>query len=113
MIEESLSAGVSVVYDMNALRLAQRRFLRDIARKAGAETMLLWQQIDPESARMRAVKRDRRRDDDKYAMKPDTTTLQKIAGELKNPEATEENEVVNGKHHVTQQYNKAERRRHE
>src|SRR6476469_9492960 len=36
MAGEFLSAGISVVYDVNAMRASQRRALRDLARKAGA-----------------------------------------------------------------------------
>ena len=67
MSEEFLSAGVSVVYDVNALRIGQRRVLRDLARKAKATHMLIWLQIDQESAMQRLLKRDRRKADDKYA----------------------------------------------
>src|SRR4051794_33784590 len=42
MAEEFLQAGVSVIYDANALRLSQRRALRDMARKAHAQPVLIW-----------------------------------------------------------------------
>src|SRR3982751_3793271 len=35
MTEEFLSAGLSVIYDVNAMRASQRRALRDMALKAG------------------------------------------------------------------------------
>lgn len=105
MVEEFLSSGVSVVYDMNTMRLSQRRLLRDMARKAGAEPVLIWQQIDADSARARAMKRDRRRADDRYAMQTDYTTFQKIAGAMQNPETGEEYIVVSGKHAFPMQFN--------
>ena len=105
MVEEFLSAGVSVVYDMGASRMVQRRVLRDMARKAGVETVLIWQQIDPESAVNRAMKRDRRRADDKYAMHMDYTTFQKIAGAMQNPENGEQYVVTSGKHAFQMQMN--------
>ena len=105
MVEEFLKAGVSVVYDMNAMRLAQRRVLRESARRAGADSVLLWQQIDPESAMARAMKRDRRKADDHYAMAPDYTTFQKIAGGMQNPLAGEDYIVTSGKHVFNTQFN--------
>ena len=105
MVEEFLNAGVSVVYDMGALRLAQRRFLRDMARKAGAEVILIWQQIDADSSVARAMKRDKRRADDKYAMNMDYTTFQKIAGSMQNPENGEQYVVTSGKHAFQMQMN--------
>lgn len=110
MVEEFLSAGVSVVYDTNALRLAQRRQLRDLARKAHAEPLLVWQQIDAESSFARAMKRDRRKSDDKYAMTPDWTTFQKIASAMQNPSTNEDYIVTSGKHVFQTQFNAVARR---
>src|SRR5579863_5759312 len=42
MTEEYLNAGLSVVYDARIPRAAQRRKLRDLARKHKAEYMLVW-----------------------------------------------------------------------
>src|SRR6185437_15447476 len=67
MSEEFLNAGISVIYDTNALRLAQRHAIREVARKAHAQPVLIWFQMDPESAFQRSSKRDRRHADDKYA----------------------------------------------
>jgi predicted kinase len=105
MVGEFLQAGVSVVYDMGAIRLAQRRMLRDMARKAGAEPILLWQQIDADSALARIMKRDRRKADDRYALQPDYTTFQHIAGGMQNPQTTEDYIVISGKHVFNTQFN--------
>src|SRR5471030_2991838 len=50
MTEEFLSAGVSVAYDTNAVRLSQRRQLRELAHQHRAIDLLVWLQIDAESA---------------------------------------------------------------
>lgn len=105
MVEEFLNAGVSVVYDTGVIRLAQRRMLRDLARKCGAEPILLWQQIDADSALARVMKRDRRKSDDRYALQPDYTTFQKIAGSMQNPQVTEDYIVISGKHVFNTQFN--------
>lgn len=98
MTGEFLSAGVSVVYDTNALRSSQRRSLRNMATKMGAETVLVWLQIDVESAFGRVARRDRRKTDDKYAQPLDRTSFDALGTGMQNPETTERYMVVSGKH---------------
>jgi predicted kinase len=98
MTEEFLGTGISVVYDMNVARIGQRRILRDLARRAKAQPVLIWVQIDIESAFARVVKRDRRKADDKYARPLDRTTFESLAGYMQNPETTEDFMVISGKH---------------
>jgi predicted kinase len=97
MTGEFLQAGMSVIYDTNAMRLSHRRQLRDLARKSGAQPILIWQQIDIESAFQRASKRDRRRGDDKYSPATDRPTFDRIAAGMQNPQ-NEEYIVISGKH---------------
>jgi predicted kinase len=97
MTGEFLNAGLSVVYDGSSLRLSQRRALRDMARKYHAQPVLVWLQIDTESAFGRTQNRDRRRSDDKYAGPNDRATFERIAGSMQNPQ-NEEYIVVSGKH---------------
>jgi predicted kinase len=98
MTEEFLAAGVSVAYDTNAIRFGQRRALRELARRHRAQTLLVWFQMDVETAFTRNVKRDRRRADDKYATKWDRSRYDDIVGHMQNPSATEDYVVVSGKH---------------
>jgi predicted kinase len=98
MTGEFLNAGVSVVYDVNALRASQRRALRNMALKAGAETVLVWQQIDPESAYARTAKRDRRKADDRYAQELTRPAFDQLANSMQNPDSTERYLVLSGKH---------------
>jgi len=104
MAEEFLSAGVSIIYDTNAMRASQRKSLREMARRHGAEPILIWLQTDIESAFLRNVKRDRRRADDHYAAQWDRTTFDEVISHMQNPEHHEEAAVVSGKHlYQTQQ----------
>ncbi len=105
MAEEFLTAGISVIYDLNAARLGQRRQLRDLARKTKAHPVLIWVQIDTESAFNRVVKRDRRRADDRYGTQIDRTTFEDLIGQMQNPGQTEEYIVVSGKHNYQTQRN--------
>ena len=107
MTEEFLSAGLSVIYDVNAMRLSQRHALRELARKNHATQLLLWFQIDAESAFGRSQKRDRRRADDKYAAQWDRETYKKILGFMQNPSVAEEYVVISGKHLYATQQNAA------
>jgi predicted kinase len=98
MSEEFLRSGISVVYDTNAARLGQRRNLRDMVRRIKGQHVLIWLQIDVESAFTRVVKRDRRKADDRYAMPLDRTTFEQIIGQMQNPTQTEDYIVISGKH---------------
>jgi predicted kinase len=98
MTEEFLSAGLSVIYDANAMRAKQRHQLRDLARRHRAQPFLVWFQMDVETAFARNVKRDRRRADDKYAAQWDRTTFESIIAHMQNPAQIEDYVVVSGKH---------------
>lgn len=98
MTEEFLSAGLSVAYDVNALRSKQRRALRDLAYKCHAQPVLVWFQMDPDTAFARNGKRDRRRADDKYAAKWNREQFAKIMGGMQNPTPSEDYAVISGKH---------------
>jgi len=98
MTEEFLNAGITVVYDVNASRTGERRILRDMARKAKAQPILVWFQMDPETAYQRITKRDRRKTDDKYAAPIDKQTFDEILRSMQNPNPTEDYIVISGKH---------------
>jgi predicted kinase len=98
MTGEFVNAGVSVVYDVNAMRTTQRRNLRNMAIKAGAEIITVWLQIDPDTALLRASKRDRRKLDDHYSQILDRSSFEQLASGMQNPETTERYLVISGKH---------------
>jgi predicted kinase len=97
MAGEFLGAGLSVVYDGSSMRIAQRRLLREMARKNHAQPVLVWLQIDTDTAFGRTQNRDRRRADDKYSGPNDRATFERIAGAMQNPQ-NEDYIVVSGKH---------------
>lgn len=105
MTHEFLSAGISAVYDVNAMRATQRLALREMARKAHAQPILVWLQIDSESAFTRVGKRDRRRADDKYAAPIERKTFDNIVGHMQNPQNVEDYIVISGKHSFAAQCN--------
>lgn len=97
MTDEFLSAGVSVVYDANAMRIAQRRNMRMLAKKHKAEYMLIWLQIDTDSAYARTQGRDRRTSDDRFAMPHTEDSFKKTLSGMQNP-VGEDYIVISGKH---------------
>jgi predicted kinase len=98
MSEEFLSAGLSVAYDVNAARSGQRRALYEIARRCHAEPLVVWFQMDPDTAYDRSIKRDRRRSDDKYAAEWDRTTFETLTERMQIPTRNESYVVISGKH---------------
>lgn len=103
MTEEFLRAGISVIYDINAARLSERRALRDMARKFKTQPVLLWLQIDSESAFQRVAKIDRRKTDDKYSSPMSQNGFRDIVNHMQNPVQTEDYIVISGKHNFQTQ----------
>jgi predicted kinase len=113
MAGEFLSSGVSVVYDTNVLRASQRHHLREMARKVGAKPLVVWFQVDLETAYLRTAKRDRRRSDDRYAAPMTQPLFKNIASHMQNPASSEDYIVVSGKHLFATQLNAMMKRMHE
>ena len=97
MAEEFLNAGLSVVYDAKTLRASQRRRLRELAIKHRAAYLLVWLQIDVESAYLRTQRRDRRTSDDKYAEPQTRESFNRQLSAMQNPK-DEQYLVISGKH---------------
>lgn len=105
MSEEFLKAGLSVIYDGDATKAGLRREIREVAREAKAFPLLVWPQIDIESAFARIVKRDRRKTDDKYSHQLDRNAYEQEIGKMQNPSSTEDYVVISGKHNYQTQQN--------
>lgn len=98
MAEEFLNAGVSVIYDANLVRSQQRRQLRDLAKRAHVKPILLWFQVDHDTAFARIMKRDKRRADDKHARPFDRSGFDAYITSMQNPGRDEDFVVLSGKH---------------
>jgi len=98
MTGQFLSSGISVVYDLNAMRSVQRKVLREFAKTHNAEVLVVWFQVDADTAFARNLKRDRRHPDDKYAAAHDVEHFKEIAAHMQPPEEKESFIVVSGKH---------------
>lgn len=98
MTEEFLNAGISVIYDASMSRRSDRHVMRELARKKHAKTMLVWFQIDPDTAYGRLQKRDRRKTDDRFALDYTESDFRHYASKMQHPQPTEDYVVVSGKH---------------
>lgn len=98
MAEEFLSAGVSVVLDVSVARARDRHFIRELARRNKSQTILIWFQMDTDSAFARISKRDRRKADDRYSPVITRPQFDELVSKMQNPSATEDYIVVSGKH---------------
>ena len=98
MAEEFLGVGVSVIYDANVHRAGERHQLRNLAHRAHSQPLLVWFQMDAETAFSRNQQRDRRRADDKYAASLDRTSFEDVISHMQNPGHAEDYVVVSGKH---------------
>ncbi len=107
MSEEFLNAGMSVIYDGDVSKSTIRRAVREVAHDTKSFPLLVWPQIDIESAFSRVVKRDRRKSDDKYANPLDRTSYEEQLTKMQNPTTTEDYVVISGKHNYQTQRNAA------
>lgn len=98
MSGEFLAAGISVIYDMNAMRFSQRHTVREIARRNKVDTLIVWFQLDADTAYLRNAKRDRRKMDDRFAAGYNVEQFRELAAHMQQPEPTEDFVVVSGKH---------------
>lgn len=109
MIEQFLSAGLSVVIDgMNDTRV-RRHSLREMARQYKAHPIVIWVQTDVNTAFNRASHRDRRNPYDKYAMELDNDDFERRASHVKLPQH-EDYIVISGKHVFRNQLNVVRRK---
>jgi len=97
MAEEYLSSGISVILDTPVTKKTQRRTFRNLAISHKSVPLLVWIQIDPESSFNRTKKRDRRKNEDKFASEYSQEQFQNILNISQNPD-NEDFVVISGKH---------------
>lgn len=95
--EEFLKTGISVVYDMSVSRAADRKELRELAKKNHAKDLMVWLQIDLETAWARSKTRDKHKAEDKYAHTLTAEQFKQYVRYMQNP-VNEPYVVVSGKH---------------
>ncbi|HEX9679080.1 MAG TPA: AAA family ATPase [Candidatus Saccharimonadales bacterium] len=99
-----LKTGGSVVFDMCLPTQALRHKVSYLARSYQANFMIVWAQIDLDTARYRAVNRDRRRLDDRYSPGLSPTSFERLANSVGPLNLDREScQVISGKHAFAQQ----------
>lgn len=102
MTEEYLKLGVSVIFDMGLNRFNERRTMRELARKYDAIPVLLWLQIDQETARLRAKVKDKRKADDKFTAPVSNEVFDSLVQVFQQPR-NEDYVVISGKYDYVSQ----------
>lgn len=109
MTEQYLELGVPVVFDISLNRAGERRALRDIAKKYHAQPVLIWLQIDQQTALLRSKVKDRRKADDKHTAPMNDQQFEMLASSFQPPQ-NEDYLVVSGKHSFDSQKSSIMRR---
>lgn len=103
---ELLRCGLPIVYDSSkSTKTRARKALKQLAAHNKAISIVVWFQIDPDTAYARLQHRDRRKIDDKYAKAYTDETFQNILSGQQNPKPDENYAVISGKHTYRSQRN--------
>jgi len=89
--------GWGVIYDISANRIAERRLLKKIAQDHNAKELLIWLQVDTETAKKRIASRDKRKSEDKYSNTISKEQFNNYMQLMQSP-ADENCLVLSGKH---------------
>jgi predicted kinase len=92
-----LDAGLSIVLDVPITKKAERRKITLMAKKTKTPLVMVWLQIDSNSAFERVRKRDKRKLDEKYARNYTRGEFESVINSSQNP-ADEDYVVISGKH---------------
>lgn len=98
MAEEFLKSGISVIYDNDLSKKKDRKILKELAAECKVKNLLVWLQIDIDSAFSRVSNRDRRKSSDRYAVPMDKQSFNSVINLMQNPDADEDFLVLSGKH---------------
>lgn len=97
--EQALKCFKHIVLEGQFNTLKEREEVLSKARKAGFGTLIVWVQTDEDTARSRALNRDRRRADDKYSLEINEEEFYATVKVFQNPSPKKEVfVVVSGKH---------------
>jgi predicted kinase len=97
MAEEFLHNGMSVILDVSSNRISERKEVKELARRLHAQELMIWIQVDPETAWSRTRNRDRRKAEDKYASNLTKEQYSNYLKIMQNP-VNEPCLVLSGKH---------------
>jgi predicted kinase len=97
MAKQLLQKGDSILLDINLSKRSDRKKYMKLALENKATPVLVWLQIDPDTAYSRIRKRDRRKTEDKYSKDYSINEYKNIISNSSNP-VNEDYVVISGKH---------------
>ncbi len=92
-----LQSGLSVIYDGSTATAGERRALNELAKANKITSLIVWLQIDPDTAYFRTQNRDRRKNEDKFARSYTEDSFADALAYQQNPDR-EQYVVISGKH---------------
>ncbi len=101
-IETYLQRREDVVFDTNINLKKDRDFLRNLAKKNDAETVLIWLTTDKNISKQRAY-RDFNQDNLRVLGAMDDSTFDKIAGKFQKPDDNEKPIKIDGNRHTKEE----------
>ncbi|MEX2014924.1 MAG: AAA family ATPase [Candidatus Saccharimonadales bacterium] len=96
--ENYLQNGISVFTDASVTKKIDRKKLNHLALKYNAVPILIWMQIDADSAYMRTKLRAKKSKNEDSAAKYTKEEYQNIVNNMQNPHQNEDFFVISGKH---------------
>ncbi len=95
--EEFLGAGLGIILDVDSSKLRERKKVREFAKKHKAKDLIVWFQLDAETAFSRKSQIDRRKAENKYETSISFSDFNDKIKTMQNP-IDEQYVVVSGKH---------------
>ncbi len=97
-LEQVMKTGATVVCDGDFSGAKSRQRIEALAKSSGYRTLIIWLQTDINTSGTRALNRDRRNLDSKYAFNLSQDTFNKLSSQLRRPSEKEDFVVISGKH---------------
>jgi predicted kinase len=104
MLEQFTRSGLSAIMDVSLSRAADRKLVREFAKRSKVDTMLLWLQADADSCFARTKNRDHRKSDDMYSADITRAQFDEVERGMQAP-ANEDAVVISAKHLFESQKN--------
>lgn len=98
LASEYLQNNMSVIMDTNAYNFALRKRMNELAKNHKAKSMMIWFQIDTDSAFTRTLTRGKRTTQRKLTHRLDRTSFEDYIKTMQHPEPKENYLVLSGKH---------------
>ena len=102
LANEFIKARVGVIFDLDLPKEADRQRIKMFAKKHKLKHMVVWVQIDSETAEHRSTTRDKRKNEDKFAKHYTEQDFRQFIGKMQNP-LDEDLIVISGKHNFNAQ----------